>query len=174
MSIGPFGQSLRVAAALAAGALRSIAAAIGRGLAGLGLFNWIRRKWGPLTSTEASQLYQAGQQFVAAGQAQNALGFNDTLPPGMIPHAPGAFELLPPDTKFAYDVRLGWIDPSTQEQRWMTVWVTSEQLETKGGIFTEALALVDWSNYEAVLGTTHPTNPSSLINDISFRGVVQR
>lgn len=174
MSLGPIGQSLRVAAALAAGALRSIAAAIYRGLSGLGLFNWIRRKWGPLNSTEASQLYNLGKKAVAAGVQQTALGQSGVLPNSLIPSAPDAFALWPANTKFAYDVRLGWIDPSTQEQRWLSVWITEENENSNAGLFQEAVEAVDWSNYEAALGTQSPTDPSSLVNSFVVNMVVQR
>lgn len=128
----------RVIAALAAGALRSIAGAIRRGLGGLGLFNWIRQKFAPLTSTETSQLYQLSAQYVSAGAQQSGLGPAGRVNPGNVPHLlPGAGPNFQPGS-IVYDIRVNTIDPATGRGHWVTVYVESSAWLTNDQIAAEA------------------------------------
>ncbi|HET6917661.1 MAG TPA: hypothetical protein VFH56_16360 [Acidimicrobiales bacterium] len=174
MSFGDIANSIRVAQALASGALRSIAAAIRRGLSGLGLFNWIRRKWGPLTSPEASVLYQSGVNAVKAAQVQNTLGQAAPINPALVPQVPGAFQLYPESVQFIYDVRLGWLDPTTGEQRWYSVYVTEQQAMAAAGLFQAAVELINWQAYEVELGGHLPSSPSQFVNYFDFASIIRR
>lgn len=130
----------RVVGALARGALRSISGAIRRGLAGLPLINWIRRKFAPLTPTEAGILRGVSAQSIAAGAQQQAVAPTGIVNPADVPQLPPeANPSVQPGT-VEYDVRVPLVDPATGRVHWATVYVQSSDYLTWDEIAAKASA----------------------------------
>ena len=167
-------QFPRVAAQIAAGALRSIAAAIGRGVSGLPLFNWIRKRFGPLSSTEGSVLYQTAVSYVAAGAAANQLGSTEIVNPATVPQVDPAFSLASPQSVVLFDLRVGYTDPATGQQRWLTTYVDSDTWLNKQEVLGEATNPIDQQHLETLFGGGGPDAISPFINALNIVGIVRR
>lgn len=163
----------RVLAALAGGALRRIASAIRRGLAGLKIINWIRRKFAPLTSTEAGILRQTATKYLAAGIQQNALPPGTALNPADVPSvSPGG---MPQGAtgSVQFDTRVNWRDQSSGREYWATIFIDAQDLLTN----FDLLNAVDRS-LGSLLGVSPPAGQggepiSPSIIGFSVSGVVQ-
>lgn len=164
----------RVIAALARGALRSIAGQLRRGLGGLGLINWIRRTFAPLTTTEASLLRQATDDYLSAGIQQNALPPGASLNPANVPSVTAGGMPSGSTGSVQFDVRIHWEDQVTGRDHWATVFVDSGSLLTNQDLLNQIdQAFSDMTGryiYEKGGGT--PPAPSLV--GFSVYGVVQK
>jgi hypothetical protein len=115
---------------LAQGALRTIAAAAQSINAGLTLFNWIRQRFGGLTSTAASYLYNLAKQYLGAGQVQTNLPGPDALPETSVPIDPTLPARIGSGNNVEYDIRVRVYDPNLQRSRWSAVIINSPYLLT--------------------------------------------
>jgi len=125
----------RVIAALARGALRSIAGAVRFGLARLGLTNWIRREFAPLTGTEAGLLGRLAQKYLSAGAQQQAMPGGMAINPADVPRVTEAG--MPPGSTGAiqYDTRVHWRDPVSGREDWSTVFIDTGAFLTLDQLF---------------------------------------
>ena len=145
-------QFPRVIAALARGALRSIAGMIRRGLERLGLINAVRRTFAPLTSTEASTLIKTTRDYLAAGVQQNALPPGASLNPANVPSVTKA-GLGPLATgSVQFDARVNWRDQSSGKEYWASVLIDA------GGLLTnfDLLNRIDKAFHD-LLGVSPPS-----------------
>lgn len=166
--------SPRVLAALASGALRSIVSAIKRGLSGLGLFNWIRKRFGPLTSGEGSQLYNLGNSYAQAGLQQSAIFPQAIINPANVPQATQYVASFGPNILVQYDVRIRFLDPATGREKWATSYVNSDIWLPYDQLQQEALASLQQrisdKDYERKL----QTDIASVFQGLVVVGIIQR
>lgn len=166
-------QFPRVIAALARGALRSIAGMIRRGLERLGLVNAIRRTFGPLNSTEASSLIRLTRDYLAAGMQQNALPPGASLNPANVPSV--TMEGLGPQAtgSVQFDTRINWHDPTTGRNKWLPVLIDSLGLLTNLDLAAKIdQAFSDHKNRPGTPESDQPS-PSASIIGYSVYGVAQ-
>ena len=164
--------TVRVISALARGALRSFAAALKRLGAGLKLFNAIRSRWGPLTSQEASTLYNLGQQYVSAGKLQSGLGPAGVVNPQNVPLNPSLQSLTGPGNIVQYHTVVQLFDPALSQTSYVTIFVNSPDWLTTQEIAQEAgsAALSKESAYQVNIGGV-PIGSNLLYSGLTIVGI---
>jgi hypothetical protein len=130
----------RALKALAAGALRSIAGIIRRGITGLSGISWIQKAFAPLTKREAGSLYQTAKAYIQAGAQQTALQPTGIVNTADVPSIPPAGVPRGGLGTVEYDVRVPLVDPATGRRHWATVFVSSVHFLTFAEIAAEASA----------------------------------